>query len=254
MGLDNQVAIITGSSEGIGLSVALLMAKTGATVVINGRDGKKLRSAEEMIMSQSSSAVVAFKGDITKSRIRKDIVNETVKNFRKIDILINNAGGGSNIWKIEDVTDDEWQRTLDFNLNSCFSLCREVIPHMRLNQYGRIVNVSSVAARFKGRLSGPQYSAAKAGLQGMTRYLAWELAKDGITVNSIAPGFVSTQRALLKWERISDVEKEQVLTQIPIHRFANPEEIASPIVFLASPASSYITGVTLDVNGGYYMA
>ena len=127
MGLDNQVAIITGSSEGIGLSVALLMAKTGATVVINGRDGKKLRSAEEMIMSQSSSAVVAFKGDITKSRIRKDIVNETVKNFRKIDILINNAGGGSNIWKIEDVTDDEWQRTLDFNLNSCFSLCREVV-------------------------------------------------------------------------------------------------------------------------------
>lgn len=249
----DQVAIITGSTDGIGLSTACLLAEAGAAVVINGRDMNKLQDAERKILLAANNGVLAFQGDITKKEVRESIVGETIKRFNRIDILINNVGGGTDVHRIEDVSDEEWQQSMDFNLNTCFAMCRTVISFMRTQKYGRIVNVSSLAGRFRGRLSGPHYSAAKAGMLGLTRHLAWDLAADGIAVNAVAPGFVETRRALEKWNRHSVEEKARFIEQIPLHRFANPEEIATAIVFLASPAASYITGATLDVNGGFYM-
>jgi len=195
-----------------------------------------------------------FQGDITEISVRNNLVLETFQRFGRIDILINNAGGGTDNQVIEEISDEEWNQTLEFNLNSSFGMCRNVVPYMRANKYGRIVNVSSVAGRFRGRLSGPHYSAAKAGLLGMTRHLSWELAKYDITVNAVAPGFVNTERAVKKWEKHTLEEQNHMIQQIPLKRFASTEEIASAICFLASKSASYITGTTLDVNGGFYMS
>jgi len=251
---NDKIALVTGSSEGIGLSTAYSLAKQGATIIINGRNSDKLHQAEYSIRQIQDVKYLILQGDITNAKDRDAIVKEAINKFNKIDILINNVGGGTDKHRIEDITEDEWNQTIDFNLNTSYAMCRNVLPGMRANQYGRIINVSSVAGRFRGRLSGPHYSAAKAGLHGLTRHLAWDAAKDGITVNAVAPGFVSTERALLKWNNHTDEDKAQMLTQIPMHRFAKPEEIASAIVFLASEEASYITGVTLDVNGGFFMS
>ncbi len=249
----DQVVIITGSSEGIGFSTAYIFAKYGATVVINGRNSEKLKTAYEKIKLIKGSQVLAIQGDITKEDFRSKLIKDTINKYKKIDILINNVGGGTDIHRVEEISDKEWQQTFDFNLTSSFALCRNVLPYMLKSNYGRIVNVSSVAGRFRGRLSGPHYSAAKAGMLGLTRHLAWEYAKYGITVNAIAPGFVGTERALRKWKLHTDDDKKSMLEQIPMKRFATPEEIANSIIFLASTEASYITGITLDVNGGFFM-
>ena len=249
-----QVAIITGSTEGIGLSTACHLAEEGASVVINGRDINKLNEAYSKISNISDAEVMIFQGDINKKSIRNNIVLDTIKRFDRIDILINNAGGGTDIQSSEEISDEEWNQTIEFNLNSSFKMSRNVIPYMRANNYGRIVNISSVAGRFRGRLSGAHYSAAKAGLLGMTRHLSWELASFNITVNAVAPGFVATDRAIRKWEHHTLEDKALIIQQIPLKRFALPEEIATAICFLASKSSSYITGATLDVNGGFYMS
>jgi len=249
-----QVAIITGSSEGIGLSVSIMLAEKGSAVIINGRDKDRLLLAEKKLQAIPGARFSLIQGDIMEEDVRNEIVQTTVRHYDKIDILINNAGGGTNIHRIEEITDEDWYHSMEFNLNSSFFMCRAAVPVMRKNKYGRIVNVSSVAGRFRGRLSGPHYSAAKAGLLGMTRHLARDLAPDGITVNAVAPGFVNTRRALNKWNDYSGEEKNYYLRQIPLNRFAEPEEIASAILFLASPDASYITGATLDVNGGFFMS
>lgn len=248
-----KVALITGSSEGIGFSVAYLLAKLGASVIINGRNARKLEKAFEKIELIEGAQVLAVKGDVTNPNFSTEIIDKSIKSFNKIDILINNVGGGTDIHRVEEISDSEWQQTIDFNLSSTFALCRNVLPCMQKLNYGRIVNVSSVAGRFRGRLSGPHYSAAKAGILGLTRYLAWEYAKYGITVNAVAPGFVGTERALRKWNLHTDEDKKSLLEQIPMKRFATPEEVANSIVFLASSEASYITGITLDVNGGFFM-
>jgi 3-oxoacyl-[acyl-carrier protein] reductase len=249
-----QTALITGSSEGIGLCTAAVLAAHGAAVIINGRDEEKLSLAERRIKAAGPAGVLALRGDVTDPAVRKNIVEQAIRSFGKIDILVNNVGGGSNVHRIEDITDDEWQKGFDLNLAASFGMCREIVPFMRRNGYGRIVNVSSVAGRFKGRLSGPAYSAAKAALQGLTRHLAWDLAPENITVNAVAPGFVDTPRAVKKFRAFAEEEQIRFIQQIPMRRFASPDEIAWPIVFLASPAASYISGITMDVNGGYYMA
>ena len=248
-----KVALITGSSEGIGFSAAYLLAKLGASVIINGRNARKLEKAFEKIELIEGAQVLAVKGDVTNPNFSTEIIDKSIKSFNKIDILINNVGGGTDIHRVEEISDSEWQQTIDFNLSSTFALCRNVLPYMQKHNYGRIVNVSSVAGRFRGRLSGPHYSAAKAGILGLTRHLAWEYAKYGITVNAVAPGFVGTERALRKWNLHTDEDKKSMLEQIPMKRFATPEEVANSIVFLASSEASYITGITLDVNGGFFM-
>lgn len=250
--LENKIAIITGSTEGIGLATALALSKEGAQVIINGREQEKIESALNLISQNSKNPPLSVIGDITLTKTRSELINHA-KNLGKLDILVNNAGGGTKNIKIHDVDDIDLEKSIKFNLSSAFSLARDAAELMKQQSYGRIINVSSVAGRHKGRLSGPQYSAAKAGMIGFTRHFSWDLGRYGITVNSVAPGFVMTQRAYEKWNKRTENEKNLMLEGVPVKRFATPEEIAYGIVFLASERAAYITGICLDINGGSFM-
>jgi len=250
---NDQVAIITGSSAGIGKATALLLAKEGATVVLNGRDEAKLITTAEEIKTIGNEPLIIV-GDICSKETIEKLVTETTNQLGRIDILINNAGGGSLVTNFEEVTEVEWQQTIDKNLSSVFFLSQKVAAIMAKNQYGRIVNVSSVAGRTKSILAGIQYSAAKAGILGLTRHLAAILGENNITVNAVAPGITLTERITKKWQNRSVEEQEEILAKIPLKRLGKPEEVAEAIVFLASDSASYITGNTIDVNGGYFMS
>ncbi|MBR8829367.1 MAG: SDR family oxidoreductase [Gomphosphaeria aponina SAG 52.96 = DSM 107014] len=252
----NKIAIITGSSAGIGKATALLLAKEGATVVLNGRDEAKLITTANEIKTIGNEPLIIV-GDICSKETIKRIVTETSNKLGKIDILINNTGGSSPIKNLEEVTEIEWQQTIDKNLSSVFFLCQKVAPVMKKQQYGRIVNLASLAGRNirkESIFSGPQYSAAKAGVLGLTRYLALLLAEDNITVNAVAPGITLTKRVAKRWDSCSAEEQEKMLAGIPLKRLGKPEEVAEAIVFLASDSAAYITGATIDVNGGYFMS
>jgi NAD(P)-dependent dehydrogenase (short-subunit alcohol dehydrogenase family) len=171
-----------------------------------------------------------------------------------VDILVNNAGGGTSLRYLEEVTEDDWKLTIDSNLKSAFLCCRAVTPPMKRQRYGRIVNVSSVAGRNVSRLSGPQYSSAKAGMLGLSRHLAQDLGPFGITVNAVAPGPTLVDRVAKKWALRSEADRAHILSNIPLGRLAEPEEVATVIAFLASDDARYVTGVTIDVNGGSFMS
>ncbi|MCI5148260.1 MAG: SDR family oxidoreductase [Candidatus Electrothrix sp. MAN1_4] len=248
-----KIAIVTGSSLGIGRATALKLTREGATVILNARDTERLHKVKDSIDAESGTSML-FAGDITQQSIIDRIVSHVLDQYGRIDVLINNAGGGIDVYPVENITDKDWDHSLESNLTNVFRICRSVVPIMKKQNYGRIVNVSSVAGRTRGHLSGTPYSAAKAGLQGFTRHLAWELGHVGITVNAVAPGITSTERAMRKWERRSNEEQQRILGNIALHRFASPDEIASAIAFLASDEASYITGITMDVNGGIFMS
>ncbi len=247
-----RVAVVTGASAGIGLAVATEFARGGLAVAVNARHEERLGRAARSLEAYGQP-VLEIAEDVTAPGAAERIVARTLDRFGRADVLVNNAGGGTDERWIEAIGDDDWTATLDLNLRAAFSLCRAVVPAMRGAGYGRIVNMASVAGRDRGRLSGPQYTAAKAGLLGLTRHLAWDLAEDGVTVNAVAPGFVMTERALAKWRRRSEAEREAMLVGVPMHRFARPEEVSAAVAFLASEGASYITGACLDVNGGSFM-
>jgi NAD(P)-dependent dehydrogenase (short-subunit alcohol dehydrogenase family) len=171
-----------------------------------------------------------------------------------VDILVNNAGGGTSLRFLEEVTAEDWDLTVNSNLKSAFLCCQGVVPAMKRQRSGRIVNVSSVAGRNVSRLSGPQYSSAKAGVLGLTRHLAQDLGPFGITVNAVAPGPTLVDRVAKKWSFRSEQDRSHILENIPLGRLAQPEEVATVIAFLASADASYVTGVTIDVNGGSFMS
>ncbi|MDI1232443.1 MAG: 3-oxoacyl-ACP reductase FabG [Methylobacter sp.] len=249
----NKIIIITGASEGIGKFAAEKLVKEGAQLVINARGIERLDQLKEEL-SEFGHTPLVVAGDATLPATAECLANKTLKQFGRIDGLVNNIGGASHLRYLEDITDEDWDHTHNFNLKSAFLLCKQVIPIMKAQRYGRVVNVSSLAGRNKSRLGGLQYASAKAGLLGLTRHLASEVGSFGITVNAVAPGIALTERAKGKWEALSAQEREHILTTIPLHRLAQPEEMAGAIVFLISDEASYITGVSLDVNGGSYMA
>lgn len=253
MRFSNQVVVITGSSRGIGKAAALELAREGAAVVLNARGVEELEQTRAAVAAQSAP-VLAVPGDVCEAGFAEDLVARSLEHFGRIDALVSNVGGGSPLRAVEEIPDDEWSRDLETNLSNAFRLCRAVVPTMKAQGSGRLVVVSSVAGRSRGHLSGAAYAAAKTGLHGLTRHLAWELGPHGITVNALAPGFTSTERALAKWRERSPEEREQLLDRVALRRFADPEEVARCILFLASTDASYVTGVTLDVNGGLLMA
>jgi NAD(P)-dependent dehydrogenase (short-subunit alcohol dehydrogenase family) len=253
MRFDGKVAIITGSSDGIGKAVALLLAREGGQVVLNARGQERLETARAAIQAVGKPPLVVA-GDVGRRAVAERLGQETLQHFGRVDILVNNAGGGTNLRVLEEVTDEDWDHTLNTNLRSAFLLCQTIAPAMKQRRSGRIVNVSSVAGRNVSRLSGPQYSSAKAGLLGLTRHLAQDLGPFGITANAVAPGPTLVERVAKKWAQRSEEDRARILANIPLGRLAQPGEVATVIAFLASDDAAYVTGVTIDVNGGSFMS
>ena len=251
--LNGRVALVTGASRGIGNTTAKVLAHRGARVALSARTVPELEQLALRIREEGGEALVV-PCDVTDAEQVKQMVVRVMKEWGRLDILVNNAGMGTPVMPVEQIAVDDWDRTVVLNLKSAFLCVREVAPIMKSQGYGRIINVSSVAGRDYSRLSGPQYSAAKAGLQGFTRHMAMELGPYGVCVNAVAPSIALTDRVRAKWERRSEEDRQRILSNIPLRRLAKPEEVATAIAFLGSDDASYINGACLDVNGGSYMS
>jgi NAD(P)-dependent dehydrogenase (short-subunit alcohol dehydrogenase family) len=248
----SRVALITGSSRGIGRATALRLAREGGTVGINGRDPAAVEATVQAIKAEGGKAL-AVPGDVTKPVEVDKVVQAVLDAAGSIDILVNNAGGGSMARWLDDVDVATWDAVHDVNLRGMFLVTKAVVPHMRERQRGRIVMVASVAGRNMSRVSGPEYSASKGGVLAFARHIAVELGPSHITVNAVAPGPILVPRVAKKWELRPAADREQTLRNIPLGRLGQPEEVAAAILFLASEDASYITGCCIDVNGGGFM-
>lgn len=244
MVLSDRVAIITGGSRGIGRAIALTLAQKGAAVVVNyAASAGAAADVVDSIRSRGGRAI-ACKADVSDSGEAAGLVKEAQTQFGRVDILVNNAGViRDNL--ILRMKDEDWETVLGINLKGAFNCARAAARGMLKNQYGRIVNISSVSGII-GNTGQVNYCASKAGLLGLTKALAKELGSRNITVNAVAPGFITTEMTAGLPEDI----KEKMLAQIPLRRFGGPEEIAELVAFLASDAAAYITGQTITVDGG----
>lgn len=249
--LKDKIAIVTGAGDGIGRSVSLLFADEGATVVISDIDIDKAHKVEEEINNDSkyTGKALAIKADVTDEVEVLNMVNKVAQRFHAIDILINNAGILYPT-KIEGIEMDEWEKVIDVNLKGTFLCSKAVIPFMKKNKWGRIINMSSSAGRSVSTIGGSHYTTAKAGVIGFTRAIAKELAPFSITVNSVCPGLVNTK---MVQKTISKEKIAQYANSFPIGRLSEPEEVADLVLFLASERSSYIIGASIDINGGDLM-
>jgi NAD(P)-dependent dehydrogenase (short-subunit alcohol dehydrogenase family) len=249
--LSNKVAIITGGARGIGRGIALRFAEEGCSPVIVdvlAAEGKK--TSEEL--SKKGGNAVFIKCDITNSSQVKEMVDQVIGKFGKVDILINNAGTAGLPKSITETTEEEWDRVLAINLKGIFLCCKSVVPHMKEKKYGKIVNISSLAAISPG---APMihYSSSKAGVLGLTLDLALELASFNICVNAILPGVIHTDM----FDQVTPrgVNKEDFLTDLgkmaaPMGKVGMPEDVAGVALFLASDLSKYVTGDRIIVGGG----
>ena len=258
MKLKDRTALITGASKGIGRAIALACAKEGANVVITGRVAEELESLEKEInaLGVRASSVIA---DLSQRDGVDKVWSHCEQNFDRIDILINNAGIGSsaNPKPVVDLEEAFWEQMHFINLTVPFLLSQCVLPKMIERQYGRIINIASIAGKLPS-LHGASYSSSKAGLLGLTRTLALEMVKEGITVNAICPGPVNTQthdkRMAYDSERLGVTVKEIEAASTPMGRRLEPGEIAPLAVFLASDDASVITGQAYNADGGIHMS
>ncbi len=251
--LENKIALVTGASRGIGAATAQILAKRGAKVALAARTVSDLEAVAATIRQNGGEALVVSGSVLDVNQIN-NLVNKVIENWKRIDILVNNAGLGTPVSPVEEIREEDWDQTIALNLKSAFLVTRAVVPFMKKQKYGRIVNVSSYAGRNYSLISGPQYTSAKAGLLGFTKHMAAELGPFGICVNAVAPSIVLTARVQAKWAARAEEEQRRILERIPLRRLAQPEEVATVIAFLASDDASYVNGVCLDINGGSYMA
>ena len=243
--LKGKISLITGASRGIGRGIACKFAEHGAFVGINYVSDDKAAEETLKLVRDNGSNGMLLKGDISDATDVEKIVKTLVDRKKKIDILVNNAG----IYKrniFRDITIDMWDRVLAINLTSCYHLCNQVIPHMKSGS--KIIFISSQLA-FKGSSHGSDYAASKAGMLGFMRSLALELANKNILVNAVAPGTIDTDLISNYSEKIRKKRSEE----IPLGRLGISEDVANVCLFLASDLSNYITGETINVNGGLYI-
>jgi len=257
MELEGRVAIVTGSGSGLGKAIAISFAEEKANVLISDINIRNMKNVVAEIRKAGYTAL-GVPCDVTKPREVQKMVSTCIKKFGQVDILVNNAGGeGADMGNrfLEGIPFKDWQRTIDVNLKGTIHCTMAVMPYMIEKKYGKIINISSQAGRYTSEMAGPYYAAAKAGQLGFTRQMALRLGPYGIYVNAIAPGLIlSGPRVEGIWLGRGEEQRQEMVSKIPLRRLGNPEEIASVVKFLASDASSYITGTTIDVNGGRFMS
>jgi len=240
--LKGRVALVTGSSRGIGRAIALALAETGADVIVNFVRRSAEAHAVELQIRQLERRCVSIQADVSRSSDVERLIRESESRLGAVDILVNNAGI-ARPQPIEEISEQDWDEVITANLKSCFLVTQAVLPGMRARKWGRVVNLSSVAAQVGG-VVGPHYAASKAGILGLTHFYAQRLAKEGITVNAIAPALVETEMVTSNPNARRD--------HIPVGRFGSSEEVADVAVMLAR--NGYMTGQTINVNGGWFMS
>ncbi len=241
--LTGKVALVTGGNGGIGLGMAKGLAEAGATVMVAGRDGDKNKQAVKALGGNADSVAA----DMAEESGVRAVIDATVQKFGRLDILVNNAG--INIRKSpQDYSLEEWHRVLNINLTSLFVCCQAAYPHLKARG-GKIINIGSMMSIFGASFAAP-YGASKGGVVQLTKSLASAWARDNIQVNAVLPGWIDTELTKGAREQVSGLN-EKVLARTPAARWGTPDDMAGIAVFLASPASDFVTGTAIPVDGGY---
>ena len=244
----NKVALVTGSSRGIGRAIAIELAKNGIDIVVNNHENPQegIEVVDE-IKNKIGQRAMYIETDVSNSNQVEEMIERIINKFGRIDILINNAGITRDKM-LENMDRDLWNRVISVNLTGTFNCTKSVIKYMKKQGGGKIINISSISAE-TGNIGQSNYAASKGGIISFTKTVAKEYAKDGIIVNVIAPGFIKTKML----ETIPEKVMQKILSQIPLRRIGKPEEVAKLVCFLASDDAEYITGQVININGGAYM-
>jgi 3-oxoacyl-[acyl-carrier protein] reductase len=247
MRLKNKVALVTGSSKGIGEAIARKFAQEGANLVINGMNRSDLEAVEHSIQ-ETGQTVLAIQADVSVKAEVEDMIKRSVERFGKIDILVCNAGKMF-FGTVEETIEEDWDRALAINLKSVFLCSKAVIPHMKRQGHGRIITMSSTAGKSVRTITGVSYAVSKAGIMYLTKRMAQDFGKYGVSVNCIAPGPVDTAMS----RSFPPGVLSAFTREIPLGRIGEPEDVANVAAFLASEEAEYITGEIIDINGGSYI-
>jgi acetoacetyl-CoA reductase len=245
--LKDAVVVVTGSGRGIGRAIAEELGQGGAKVVVNYSKSKE--AAEDLVATLQKSGspeAVAIQGDVSDATQAAKLIEETISRFGRIDVLVNNAG--INIDRsMKNLSTQDWDKVIQVDLNSYFYTVKAALPHFMQQKSGKIINISSVIGQM-GNFGQANYAAAKAGIVGLTKTAALELARSNVTVNAICPGFIATEM----FESIPEKPKEAILARIPLGRAGTPQEVARAVRYLIVDGD-YITGESLNINGGLYL-
>ena len=248
LNLHHRTAIVTGGATGLGKEFVLSLAREGVNICFTYmRDEERPEQLIDTVKNSASVEIIAVKTDLSDEQSRENLFATCIERLGNADILVNNAGiTRDNLFMR--MSDEEWAQVIDVNLTASFRLMRGVLRGMMKARWGRIVNITSVVGA-TGNPGQANYAAAKAGLVGMSKSLAYEVASRGITVNCVAPGFIATAMT----DKLNDDQKGKILTQIPAGTMGAPTDIAAAVLYLSSPEAGYVTGATLHVNGGMAM-
>lgn len=244
MNLNEKAAVVTGSARGLGRAIALQLAQAGAKVIVNYAGSADKAAETVRLIQEAGGTAIAVQADVSCAADVDRLVKETIAAYGRIDILVNNAGIARDNLLLR-LKEQDWDAVIDTNLKGIFLCTKAVSRYMLKQRSGVIINIASVVG-IRGNAGQANYAAAKAGVIGFTKAVAKELAPRGIRVNAIAPGYISTDMTAI----LPEEAKNQILDSIPLGRFGTPEDIAQAVLFLASPAGSYITGHTLSIDGG----
>ena len=246
MTFNGQVAVVTGASRGIGRAIALRLSRAGAAVVVTATSIEAAQRTADEVVAAGGKALAA-KVDVSVAAEVEELFKKAVAGFGRVDILVNNAGITKDGLLLR-MKEADWDAVMDVNLKGAFNCTREAAKLMSKARYGRIINVSSVVGEM-GNPGQANYCASKAGMLGLTKSVARELARRNVTVNAVTPGFIETDMT----QELSEKSREALIEQIPMGRMGSADDIASAVLFLASEGAAYITGHVLSVNGGMYM-